>query len=74
MSWEIKTSLDKSLSVDRTIINILPLDDLYEHIATEMCECNPRVETINNSLLIIHNSYDLREIVEEASLILRGKE
>jgi hypothetical protein len=46
-------------------INILPLNDKKEHYEHTLCPCNPRVEVIGANLLIIHNAYDHREIVEE---------
>ena len=46
-------------------MNIIPINDLKEHIEDSTCECNPKAEILENGdILIIHNSYDGREIVE----------
>jgi hypothetical protein len=46
-------------------INVLPLNDLKEHEESAYCHCNPRVEVVGANLIIIHNAYDHREIIEE---------
>lgn len=52
-------------------MHVYPLDDLKEHDTSGTdCHCNPRIEVIGGSLLIIHNAYDHREIIEEANEIL----
>src|SRR5690606_23600417 len=50
-----------------TMINIIPENDLKEHIESSTCECNPRVEFENGEMIIIHNSYDGREWMEDLS-------
>lgn len=48
------------------IWNILPENDLKEHIEESTCECGPSVEILENGdMMIIHNSYDGREILEQ---------
>ena len=42
--------------------NILPIDDLIEHIESPWCWCKPKV-TVDN--IVIHNSADGREYFEE---------
>lgn len=49
------------------MINIIPENDLKEHIESSTCECNPRVEFENGEMIIIHNSYDGREWMEDLS-------
>lgn len=49
------------------MINILPINDLKEHIESSICECNPSVEFENGEMIIIHNSYDGRELLEDLS-------
>lgn len=49
------------------MINILPVNDLKEHIESSICECKPRVEFENGEMIIIHNSYDGREWKEDLS-------
>ena len=57
------------------MINILPINDLKEHEENTTCECNPKVEVLENGeILVIHNSYDRREVIEEAlELINKNK-
>jgi len=50
--------------------HILPIDDLEEHEETTTCKCEPRLEIINGEMLIIHNSFDQREVIEEVNEIL----
>lgn len=47
------------------IWHILPINDLKEHEELSSCECNPKMEVLEDGdLMIIHNSYDKREIIE----------
>jgi len=55
-------------------VNVIPLGDLKPHIESADCECCPTVEVIGASLLIVHNSYDHREIIEQAIDIMNGKD
>jgi len=45
--------------------NILPINDLKEHIEDSTCECKPKVIFENGEMIIVHNSYDGREFVEK---------
>ena len=45
--------------------NILPTNDLKEHTEDSTCECNPKIIFENGEMIIVHNSYDKRELVEE---------
>lgn len=45
--------------------NILPTNDLKEHIESKHCECKPTVRIVNKTTIIIHNSYDGREKIEQ---------
>lgn len=46
--------------------HILPINDLKEHEESSKCECNPSAEiTESGDLLITHNAYDKRELVEK---------
>lgn len=49
------------------MINIIPEDDLKEHIESSLCDCNPIVEFESGEMIIIHNSYDGREWMEDLS-------
>jgi hypothetical protein len=53
-------------------LDVIPLDDLWPHIDGAKCPCDPTVEVIGASLLVIHNSFDHREIVEQAVDIMNG--
>ena len=53
-------------------IHVLPVDDVKPHTETTSCPCNPRVEVIGANLLVVHNAFDHREIMEE--LLMVGKE
>lgn len=46
--------------------HITPINDLKEHQEDINCHCKPKSEYINDTLLIIHNSYDGRETLEKA--------
>jgi hypothetical protein len=54
-------------------VHVYPLNDHWEHIldGTE-CPCEPRVETEGSTLIIVHNAWDHREIVEQAIDIMNG--
>ena len=48
------------------MIHILPVNDLKEHEELTTCECNPRIEILDNGeIMVVHNSYDGREYIEE---------
>ena len=48
------------------MINILPINDLKEHTEDTTCECRPMVIEESGEIIVIHNAYDMREIVEQA--------
>jgi hypothetical protein len=53
--------------------HVYPINDLEDHdLDTHLCTCQPSIEYINGSMLIIHNSFDGRELVEEANQILNS--
>jgi hypothetical protein len=45
------------------MINILPTNETNTEQST--CICNPSVEFVNGTMIITHNSYDKRELIEE---------
>lgn len=53
-------------------IHITPIDDLKEHEFSVGCPCEPEVEKAEVGCMIIHESYDLREVIEKAYSILYG--
>jgi len=48
-----------------TAIHILPENDLKEHKESDDCECNPKIEYVDGGKIVIHNSYDGREFIEQ---------
>lgn len=53
------------------IIHILPVNDLKPHEEEgTTCECEPRVEFVEGGMLVIHNAYDNREIIEKVTDLL----
>ena len=48
------------------MIHILPINDLKKHEESTTCECNPKIEILEDGeIMVIHNSYDGREFIEE---------
>ena len=48
------------------MIHILPVNDLKEHEESSTCDCNPRIEILDDGeIMVVHNSYDGREYIEE---------
>jgi len=52
-------------------IHIYPLDDLKEHVLESTCECQPTVIIENGELIVCHNAFDGRELIEEVNEILK---
>ena len=53
--------------------HIIPTGDKQPHEKDVSCPCNPRVEVEGASLIVVHNSYDYREYIEEAKDIINGE-
>lgn len=53
-------------------IDVMPKAE--NHTIGAKCACNPTVEVDGAHLLIIHNSYDKREFIEQAIEIMNGGE
>ena len=48
---------------DQKLVHVIPLDDLRLHVEDVTCACEPELEVTNElSDLLIHNSYDKREL------------
>ena len=58
------------------IWHILPLNDLKEHTEEgAACECCPTVEILEDGdLMVMHNSYDGRELLERIEEELNNKD
>jgi hypothetical protein len=55
-------------------IHVFPVNDLKEHITDGPgCPCTPEIRLEGGNLIYVHNSYDHREIVEEAIDIMNGE-
>jgi len=53
------------------VLIILPVNDIKKHDEeSTVCECKPTVEFINGEMLLIHNSFDGRELEEQIKDIL----
>lgn len=52
------------------MLHILPRNDIQEHEESTCCACRPRVECEGAEILVVHNSFDGREMVEQAPDIL----
>ena len=47
------------------IFHILPINDLEEHEELSTCKCEPKMEVLEDGdLMIIHNCYDKRDVIE----------
>lgn len=46
-------------------LHVIPLEDLREHDVADCCWCCPRVRVFNDRRIVIHNSLDGREILEQ---------
>lgn len=53
----------------RGVVHVYPVADLQEHVTDSLgypwCGCAPRVSYEGEGILVVHNSYDGRELVEE---------
>jgi len=45
--------------------NITPNNDLLPHTDDSTCPCHPKVIYENGEMIVIHNSFDGREYVEQ---------
>lgn len=45
--------------------HLLPTNDLESHEKTTTCKCEPSVKYEDGEMLVIHNSFDKRELFEE---------
>lgn len=52
----------------RDVQHVYPIYDTHPHVFEEWCPCRPRVEECGG--VVVHNSWDGREAVEEAYRLL----
>lgn len=45
-------------------IHVIPLDDLREHEESDKCPCEPTIQWVRGTKIVIHGSYDKREYIE----------
>lgn len=45
--------------------HILPINDIYTHEENTTCRCRPSIELENGDMIVIHNSFDGREYIEQ---------
>jgi len=69
LSVDLKPAWKTKIS-DSGDLDILPLCENHE--AGAKCSCAPTVEVIGAHLLIVHNSFDHREVIEQAIAIMNG--
>lgn len=53
----------------REIIHVIPENDLKEHVPYRHCHCNPVIK----DGVCVHNSFDGREVFEQAAELLNNK-
>lgn len=51
-------------------INILPINDLYEHEENTTCHCEPKVIYESGEIIVVHNAFDGRDIIEVVNEML----
>lgn len=44
--------------------HVTPVNDIQEHAESVMCECCPKVEMEGEHLIVVHNAFDGRELIE----------
>lgn len=50
------------------MFNILPIDDIEEHIEDSTCWCVPKIEEHYGHIFIIHNAFDGRTLKENEKI------
>jgi hypothetical protein len=54
--------------------HVYPCNDIKDHdIESTTCECGPNVIFEEGSMIVLHNSFDNREVMEQVKEILNGK-
>lgn len=46
------------------MIHVIPTSDIKEHHYNTHCHCNPKLVMESGSMIVVHNSFDEREILE----------
>jgi hypothetical protein len=47
-------------------VHVMPVNDIKEHIENDYCECHPKIRYFggDGGKVVVHNSWDGREIAE----------
>jgi len=54
--------------------HITPTDDKKAHKEEgTLCECEPKVKIENGEMIVIHNAFDYREMIEQTKEVLNEK-
>ncbi len=57
-----------------TILHIVPMGDCEKHLEDgASCKCNPKIEFEDGYMKIIHNAFDMREVIERVEEFLDDK-
>lgn len=62
-SWRRDEYIDRHSNTVKAV-EIIPINDLRQHISDEKCECLPELSTGTSALMLIHNAFDGREFDE----------
>jgi len=57
--------VDYDFDYDDDPIHVVPVDDEKAHILSRDCPCEPELDVENGILVVIHRSYDHRELFED---------
>lgn len=68
MSWRRDNYTDK-LTGDLVAVEVVPLDDLRQHVSDENCECLPEFKASNGAPMLVHNAFDGREFSEPDNMV-----
>jgi hypothetical protein len=52
--------------------HVTPINDLEPHEESSTCKCEPKVLIENGDMIVVHNSFDGREGLEEVNRILHN--
>lgn len=53
------------------MVNVYPINDLEEHTLDSTCKCMPAIKEEYGQMIVVHNSFDCREAIEEALEIIK---
>lgn len=65
---------DNLPSGDNMNWHLIPINDIRAHTEETTCECEPSIKLVDGDILVIHNAYDNREIIEQVEKILNKED